>query len=47
MNKVFVQDDLNAVIRQHSEMLAGQLHLQRESLFPPGCRKIHAQVHLR
>lgn len=39
MNKVFVQDDLNAVIRQHSEQLAGQLHLQRESLFPPDAEK--------
>ncbi len=35
MNKTFVHQDLNAVIRQHSEWLANQLHSQRESLFPP------------
>ena len=39
MNKVFVQNDLNAVIRQHSEWLASQLHTQRESLFPPDAEK--------
>ncbi|WP_195822630.1 plasmid partitioning protein RepA [Roseobacter sp. MH60115] len=39
MNKVFAQDDLNAVIRQHSEWLASQLHTQRESLFPPDAEK--------
>ena len=33
------QDDLNAVIRQHSEALAAQLHTQRESLFPPDAAK--------
>ncbi|MEM1431218.1 MAG: plasmid partitioning protein RepA [Pseudomonadota bacterium] len=32
-------DDLNAVIRQHSEWLAAQLHAQRESLFPPDAAK--------
>ena len=32
-------DDLNAVIRQHSEQLAAQLHAQRESLFPPDAAK--------
>ena len=39
MNKTFVQQDLNAVIRQHSEWLANQLHSQRESLFPPDASK--------
>jgi len=39
MNKIFAQDDLNAVIRQHSEALATQLHAQRESLFPPDAAK--------
>jgi chromosome partitioning protein len=34
-----VQENLNAVIRQHSEWLAGQLHTQRESLFPPDAQK--------
>lgn len=34
-----VQENLNAVIRQHSEFLAGQLHAQRESLFPPDASK--------
>lgn len=33
------RDDLNAVIRQHSEWLASQLHAQRESLFPPDASK--------
>lgn len=35
----FSQDDLNSVIRQHSEQLAAQLHAQRESLFPPDAAK--------
>lgn len=33
------QEDLNEVIRQHSEWLAAQLHAQRESLFPPDASK--------
>ena len=33
------QEDLNQVIRQHSEWLATQLHAQRESLFPPDAAK--------
>ncbi|MGX9353394.1 plasmid partitioning protein RepA (plasmid) [Shimia sp. W99] len=32
-------EDLNAVIRAHSEWLANQLHSQRESLFSPGEQK--------
>ena len=39
MNKTFVHEDLNAVIRQHSEWLPNQLHTQRESLFPPEAEK--------
>ena len=39
MNKRFAQDDLNAVIRHHSEQLAAQLHAQRENLFPPDAAK--------
>src|SRR6056297_2930495 len=39
MNKTFAHEDLNAVIRQHSEWLANQLHSQRESLFPPDAEK--------
>lgn len=39
MDPVFAQEDLNAVIRQHSEWLAAQLHTQRESLFPPDAEK--------
>src|SRR6056297_3612388 len=39
MNKTFAHEDLNAVIRQHSEWLANQLHSQRESLFPPDAAK--------
>ena len=39
MNKTLVHQDLNAVIRQHSEWLANQLHSQRESLFPPDATK--------
>jgi len=33
------QEDLNGVIRQHSEWLATQLHAQRASLFPPDAAK--------
>ncbi|KIT14632.1 plasmid partitioning protein RepA [Jannaschia aquimarina] len=33
------KEDLNAVVRAHSEQLAGQLHAQRESLFPPDASK--------
>ncbi len=33
------QNDLNQVIRQHSEQLAAQLHAQRENLFPPDAAK--------
>ena len=33
------RDDLNTVIRRHSEWLANQLHSQRESLFPPNAQK--------
>lgn len=33
-------EDLNAVIRQHAERLGAQLHLQRESLFPPDAAKM-------
>ena len=32
-------DDLNSVIRQHAEWLSGQLHSQRENLFPPNAQK--------
>lgn len=32
-------EDLNGVIRQHAELLAAQLHVQRESLFPPDAAK--------
>lgn len=39
MNKTFAHEALNAVIRQHSEWLANQLHAQRESLFPPNAEK--------
>ena len=39
MNRQFVPDTLNTVIRQHSEALAGQLHAQRENLFPPDAAK--------
>ncbi|MBD9528438.1 MULTISPECIES: plasmid partitioning protein RepA [Paracoccus] len=39
MSRDSVQDDLNSVIRQHSEWLASQLHAQRESLFPPDAQK--------
>jgi chromosome partitioning protein len=37
---VQAHEDLNAVIRQHSEQLAQQLHAQRESLFPPDADKV-------
>ncbi|ETA52244.1 plasmid partitioning protein RepA [Ponticoccus alexandrii] len=33
------REGLNAVIRQHSEQLAAQLHAQAESLFPPDASK--------
>ncbi len=39
MSSDFPQEDLNGVIRQHSEWLAAQLHAQRESLFPPDAAK--------
>ena len=39
MDNTFEHEDLNAVIRQHSEWLANQLHSQRESLFPPDAEK--------
>ena len=39
MDKAIAHEDLNAVIRQHSEVLAAQLHAQRESLFPPDAEK--------
>jgi len=39
MSNTSVHEDLNAVIRQHSEWLASQLHAQRESLFPPDASK--------
>ena len=39
MNKTFTPADINTVIRLHSEQLAGQLHAQRESLFPPDAAK--------
>ena len=39
MSRAETQEDLNAVIRQHSEVLAAQLHSQRESLFPPDASK--------
>lgn len=32
-------EDLNAVVRAHSEWLATQLHAQRENLFPPDAAK--------
>lgn len=38
MTKV-AQEDLNSVIRHHSEVLAAQLHAQRESIFPPDAEK--------
>jgi len=39
MSRPTAPDDLNAVIRDHSERLAAQLHSQRESLFPPDASK--------
>ena len=39
MSGTLTHEDLNAVIRQHSEWLAAQLHAQRESLFPPDASK--------
>ena len=39
MNERAEPQDLNSAIRQHSEWLAGQLHAQRESLFPPDAQK--------
>ena len=39
MSRADTQEDLNAVIRLHSELLAAQLHSQRESLFPPDASK--------
>ncbi|SPF81473.1 plasmid partitioning protein RepA [Pseudoprimorskyibacter insulae] len=39
MSKDTKTADLNSVIRDHSEWLAGQLHSQRESLFPPDAEK--------
>jgi chromosome partitioning protein len=32
-------EDLNSVIRLHAEWLSGQLHAQRENLFPPNAQK--------
>ena len=39
MSKDTVQESLNTVIRRHAETLAGQLHAQRETLFPPDASK--------
>ena len=39
MTQTDTTEDLNAVIRQHSEWIANQLHAQRESLFPPNASK--------
>ena len=39
MDSNFLPENLNAVIRQHSEWLATQLHAQRENLFPPDAEK--------
>ena len=51
MSRAETPEDLNAVIRQHSELLAAQLHSQRESLFPPDDvgweRELHHLVHER
>ena len=33
------EDSLNQVIRNHSEWLSNQLHVQRENLFPPDASK--------
>lgn len=40
MSSPVAQEDLNAVIRQHSELLGAQLQSQRASLFPPGTGKV-------
>jgi chromosome partitioning protein len=39
MSRADPAQDLNAVIRAQSEVLAAQLHAQRESLFPPDASK--------
>ena len=39
MSGARTQNDINSVIRLHSEWLATQLHAQRESLFPPDAAK--------
>lgn len=39
MDVTVTNKDLNGVIRQHAEVLAGNLHAQRESLFPPNAAK--------
>lgn len=39
MDRHAEQEDLNTVIRQQAEVLAAQLHAQRESLFPPDAAK--------
>lgn len=39
MDQRLPEKDLNWIIRQHSEWLAQQLHVQRESLFPPDAAK--------
>jgi chromosome partitioning protein len=39
MGRLAKAEDLNAVIRRQSELLAAQLHAQRESLFPPDASK--------
>ena len=40
MTQTHEQDDLNKVIREHSEWLAAQLHAQRANLFPPDASKM-------
>ena len=39
MDANLAQEDLNRLIRDHSEWLAHQLHSQRENLFPPDAAK--------
>ncbi|OAN76830.1 plasmid partitioning protein RepA [Sulfitobacter sp. EhC04] len=39
MSSIKQTDNLNSVIRQHAEWLSGQLHAQRENLFPPNAQK--------
>lgn len=39
-SKTMPHEELNSVIRQHSELLAAQLHAQRESMFPPDASKV-------